>query len=273
MGEISPNYFAAPEAPERIASDIPGCRIICTLRDPVDRLYSFYRLMRHNGWTRATMAELAESVTPATEGSRYAHYLGRWRERFGAERVLVALYDDLESAPQHFLDTICGFIGIAPIPLAGSPLLGKRVNSVTRGPRVALLAEQAWRLRRWLQKHKAASRDHAAAQGRRMALQLSRRRRVRSARSRARPAAARTLPARGRSARRGCSDAICRCGKSLEEQEMRGPRCDRCAASSGICRPQSHRPTARRRRPRGVRKVVSLRILVSNKRPRTLLVV
>jgi hypothetical protein len=157
IGEISPNYFAAPEAPERIAKDIPGCRIICTLRDPVDRLYSFYRLMRHNGWTRATMAELAESATPATEGSRYAHYLARWRERFGAERVLVVLYDDLERAPQRFLDTICGFIGIAPIPLAGSPLLGKRVNSVTRGPRVALLAEQAWRLRRWLQEHKAAS--------------------------------------------------------------------------------------------------------------------
>jgi Sulfotransferase domain len=154
MGEISPNYFAAPAAPERIASDIPGCRIICTLRDPVDRLYSFYRLMRHNGWTRAPMAELVESVTPATEGSRYAHYLGRWRERFGAERVLVALYDDLESAPQHFLDAICGFIGIAPIALAGSPLLGKRVNSVTRGPRIALLAEQAWRLRRWLETRK-----------------------------------------------------------------------------------------------------------------------
>jgi hypothetical protein len=156
MGEISPNYFAAPEAPRRIAKDIPGCRIICTLRDPVDRLYSFYRLMRHNGWTRATMVELAESATPATEGSRYAHYLARWLERFGAERVLVVLYDDLERAPQRFLDTICGFVGVAPIALEGSPLLGKRVNSVTRGPRIALLAEQAWRLRRWLQEHKAA---------------------------------------------------------------------------------------------------------------------
>jgi hypothetical protein len=113
MGEISPNYFAAPQAPERIAKEIPGCRIICTLRDPVDRLYSFYRLMRHNGWTRATMAELAESATPATEGSRYAYYLARWRERFGAERVLVVLYDDLERTPQRFLDTICANGSIA----------------------------------------------------------------------------------------------------------------------------------------------------------------
>ena len=95
--------------------------------------------------------------SPATEGSRYAHYLDHWRERFGAERVLVALYDDLENAPQTFLDTICAFIGIAPIPLEGSPLLGKRVNSVTRGPRIALLAERAWRLRRWLEARKAVA--------------------------------------------------------------------------------------------------------------------
>jgi len=156
MGEISPNYFAAPQAPERIARDIPGCRIVCTLRDPVDRLYSFYRLMRHNGWTRATMAEIADSVTPATEASRYAHYLARWRERCGHERVLVVLYDDLEHDPQRFLDSICKFVGVVPFSLEGSPLLGKRVNSVTRRPRFALFAEQAWRLRSWLEHRRAA---------------------------------------------------------------------------------------------------------------------
>ncbi len=157
MGEISPNYFAAPEAPERIARDIPGCRIVCTLRDPVDRLYSFYRLMRHNGWTRATMAEIAESANPATEASRYAHYLAHWRERCGSARVMVALYDDLERDPQGFLDSICEFIGIAPFSLEGSKLLGKRVNSVTRRPRFALFAERAWRLRRWLERRRAVA--------------------------------------------------------------------------------------------------------------------
>jgi hypothetical protein len=155
VGEISPNYFAAAGAPERIARHIPGCRIICTLRDPVDRLYSFYRLMRHNGWTRATLAELTQTDSPAIEANRYAHYLARWRERFGADRVLAVLYDDLEGDAQRFLDAICEFIGIAPIPLAGSPLLNKRVNRVTRGPKIAMLAEQAWRLRQWLETHGA----------------------------------------------------------------------------------------------------------------------
>lgn len=154
-GELSPNYFAAPEAPERIARAIPGCRIICTLRDPVDRIYSFYRLMRHNGWTRASLEELIESDPSASSSNRYAFHLGRWRERFGDGRVLVALYDDLETDPQNFLDSICEFIGIAPIPLAESPLLTKRVNRVTQGPKIAALAEQAWRLHRWLEERGA----------------------------------------------------------------------------------------------------------------------
>jgi hypothetical protein len=154
IGELSPNYFAAAEAPGRIARLIPECRIICTLRDPVDRFYSFYRLMRHNGWTRATLEELAGD-SEAAEANRYTHYLGCWRKRFGSERVLIAFYDDLEENPQGFLDSICEFIGIAPILLADSPLLTKRVNRVTAGPKIALLAEQAWRLRRWLEKRGA----------------------------------------------------------------------------------------------------------------------
>ena len=157
IGEISPNYFAALEAPDRIAAHVRDCRIVCTLRDPVDRLYSFYRLMRHNGWTRASMEEIASGSSLATEASHYAHYLRRWRERFGTERVMVAFYEDLENTPQQFLDSICGFLGIKRIDLDGSPLLGKRVNSVTRGPRVALLAEKAWRLRRWLEARNAAA--------------------------------------------------------------------------------------------------------------------
>jgi hypothetical protein len=49
VGEICPSYFESPQARERIRAAIPGCEIICTLRDPVDRLYSYYKLMRQKG--------------------------------------------------------------------------------------------------------------------------------------------------------------------------------------------------------------------------------
>src|SRR5215831_20542545 len=37
VGEICPSYFASGEARERIGLTIPDCKIICTLRDPVER--------------------------------------------------------------------------------------------------------------------------------------------------------------------------------------------------------------------------------------------
>ena len=49
IAEICPQYFAFDEARERIRHHIPDCRIICTLRDPVERLYSHWRLVRRDG--------------------------------------------------------------------------------------------------------------------------------------------------------------------------------------------------------------------------------
>lgn len=48
-GEIAPACFDHPEARERIAALIPHCRIVCTLRDPVARLYSQYKAWHRVG--------------------------------------------------------------------------------------------------------------------------------------------------------------------------------------------------------------------------------
>ena len=48
-GEVTPTYFQKPEVRERIARDVPNCKIICTLRDPVERAYSTYRVFVREG--------------------------------------------------------------------------------------------------------------------------------------------------------------------------------------------------------------------------------
>jgi hypothetical protein len=149
-GEICPSYFGSEEARGHIAELIPECRIICTFRDPVEMIYSMYKLARRNVWTRGNF----ESYVPA-EWHHHAAKLKKWRETFGRERVLACFYDDLEEDAQKYLDPICDFIGIARIPIGKSALAKQRINTFSREPRSPRIARRARKLRDWLEAREA----------------------------------------------------------------------------------------------------------------------
>ena len=135
LGEVDPNYFGEDVARDRIEKDLPRAKIVVTLRDPVERAYSSYRVMRRDAWTRVSFEETVAKNRIIRESSRYAHHLGNWQRSFGKDRVLVCFYDDLEQSPQKFLDQICDFIGAKRIKVEGSRLsLGARQH---RHPRAA----------------------------------------------------------------------------------------------------------------------------------------
>jgi Sulfotransferase domain len=147
MGEISP-CFPSADARERIARHIPGCKIICTLRDPVERTYSVYMTARHHGVIRDVSFGTEFSLTRwVLQSNRYAYHLRAWQSLFGKERVLVTFYDDLLADRQAFLDRICDFIAIPRIPLASVKIPGHAMNSFARAPRHHHLARRALRLR------------------------------------------------------------------------------------------------------------------------------
>jgi hypothetical protein len=154
LGEVDPNYFGEEIARDRIANDIPRAKIIVTLRDPVERAYSSYRVMRRDAWTRVGFEETIANNRIIRESSRYAHHLLNWQKRFGRERVLVCLYDDLEASPQNFLDVICDFLGAPRIKVEGAVIASERVNTVTRAPRSRKLAQNARNARDWMGRHR-----------------------------------------------------------------------------------------------------------------------
>lgn len=152
VGEVNP-YFGFPEAAERIQRHIPRCKIICTFRNPVERIYSSYKLWRHYTQTSLPMDEFLVKVPQVIEVTRYAKHLPDWQSRFGAERVLVLLNDDLRADPQAFFDRACDFIGIAryPVPTAGPEM----INSIDDLPRYPHLARRARHLMDWLEERQA----------------------------------------------------------------------------------------------------------------------
>ena len=161
VGELSPMYFASPPARERIARHLPECKIIVSLRDPVERAYSNYRMLRRIVATKVDFEHAATTRGDLIESSRYGTHLADWFERFGRERVQVLIYDDLESDPQAFLDSVCDFIGIARFPISSSKVGAERVLAVKTQPVSPRLAKVARDVVGWFvdrRYHRAANR-------------------------------------------------------------------------------------------------------------------
>ena len=143
IAEICP-YFFHPLAPARIKAHIPNCRIITTLRDPVDHSFSAYKLVLHFAWARGTFDEVLKSRPNLGSGNRYASHLKTWFDLFGRENVLVTMYDELRAQPQSYLNRVTDFMGVERIALSARPEIGDDVHCL-RAPRSYRLARSAGR--------------------------------------------------------------------------------------------------------------------------------
>lgn len=154
IGEVNP-YFGFPEAAERIALHIPRCKIICTFRNPVERIYSAYKLWRHYTLTNDPLDDFLVKVPQIIEVTRYATHLPDYRARFGEDRVLVLLNDDLRADPQAYLDRVCDFVGIGRYPVPASAAEGELINSINDLPRFPRAARRARKFMYWLEEKQA----------------------------------------------------------------------------------------------------------------------
>jgi len=153
--EICP-YFFTPMAPDRIKQAIPNCRIVATMRDPVDRIYSVFKLHRHYGWVRhGTFDQVLEAVPHLGSANRYAEHLKKWFDQFGRENVLVTLYDELRADPASYVNRVCDFIGVNRFALSPRADLTDDVNAFAHAPRSGKLAHRATTVMYWLKGHQA----------------------------------------------------------------------------------------------------------------------
>jgi hypothetical protein len=122
VGEIAPTYFVSPAARERIAELVPGARIICVFRNPVERLVSLYRLKIAYGMIPWNFEQAVVRDPELLESGRYATNLKAWRCALGSDQILATLYDDLRDEPQAYMDRLVDFIGIPRFQLTSSQL-------------------------------------------------------------------------------------------------------------------------------------------------------
>ncbi len=126
-GDKTPAYLTTPEAPKRVHALLPEAKLICCLRDPVDRAYSLYHLKKlTTGW--GSFEEALEADPRILEMGLYAENLERWFELFPRDRLLILLYDELQADEAAFARRIYEHIGVDPG--YRSSVIGKRVNAV-----------------------------------------------------------------------------------------------------------------------------------------------
>jgi len=150
-GEVGPSYFRSEHAVQRIHAVAPACRIVCSLRDPAERLYSHYLHLLQRGEVDAgaSFLEVVKARPFLFDSARYSHHIERWQGAFGVEQVSVLRYEDLLDDKQALADALCAGIGVESLPVEERQ--SRRVNEAMAPshPRLTRLAYGvARRLRR-----------------------------------------------------------------------------------------------------------------------------
>lgn len=110
-GEVAPTYFASAAARDRLRQTIPEARIVCIFRDPVERIFSHYRIKRAYGMIPWDFEEAIIHDPELVESNKYATHFKEWQRLFGKERAVATVYDDLRDTPQDFVNRLADAIG------------------------------------------------------------------------------------------------------------------------------------------------------------------
>lgn len=179
VGEATPSYLFVPWALPRIRSDLPMARFVVVLRNPLERTWSHWWMLRARGletrpFEEAVTLSLEEQVShrPVTESrwrdhtaaqsrgvavhfhtyvdySLFARHLERAFEILGRDAIHIELLEDIRANENAAMERILGHIGVDPArwPGTGIPAQnaalgegGRRVLDVARRLGVTRLA-------------------------------------------------------------------------------------------------------------------------------------
>ncbi len=130
IGDISPVYLVDDRCPQRLHDALgPDLKLIFMLRDPVERAYSHYCMLRNHEFEDLPFEEaiaLDEESRVAKSLKRYQHEYGfqylkesryslgieRCLEYFGSERVKYILFEEFTNDTKDQLAGILDFLGV-----------------------------------------------------------------------------------------------------------------------------------------------------------------
>jgi len=131
VGEASTSYVFGSRVAQRVCESLPGIKLICLLRNPIERAFSSYWHTVASGIERLPFAEAIEreqeraaalastalgELAPFAyvERGLYHRQLERWFDEFDPAQMLVVTFDELVGDPRGVLADVARFLGVSP---------------------------------------------------------------------------------------------------------------------------------------------------------------
>jgi len=146
-GEFSPTYFDEEVVPDRIAALNPECRIIISIRDPIDRAVSLYQHHLNKGRVRGAFGEAIVQMPRIVSSGQYSRHIPRWLDKFGRNRLLFVPLLDIKADPGAVLNRVYQFLGVDSIEM---PSEGHQRINAAESPRFRPLAKLSAKIVSWM---------------------------------------------------------------------------------------------------------------------------
>ena len=114
IGEASTSYFSSKVAADEIKNKIPNAKHIFLLRNPVDRIYSFYHHKLKDGYIKLDekFDDLIHEDKEFLEEAKYYNHVKMFFENFPKNNFYFCLFEELISDTKKELKDIFRFLKI-----------------------------------------------------------------------------------------------------------------------------------------------------------------
>lgn len=155
IGDITPSYLHNPCVPKRIAETLPVAKLICILRNPVERAYSHYWDLVGWGGVNEPFIETLRKPRMYKRGHGhiefdifdmgfYFKHIHRYLEYFDKSQIGIFLFDDLINDPVACVNGILTFLGVSPFKQDSVQLEKKNVRRTNRSKTVGNILVNEW---------------------------------------------------------------------------------------------------------------------------------
>lgn len=168
-GEASPYYMYHPAAPDRIAATLPDAKLICLLRDPVERAWSHHRYEVSRGHESEPFEKALELEPRRTQGERerlladptydgfayrhhgylarghYADQLTAFYDKFPREQILLLSSEGLFRDPEAQLRRVWSFLDVEALNVPALRAHNANVDTSVLSPATASRVKDYYR--------------------------------------------------------------------------------------------------------------------------------